>query len=605
MLIAKEKSNFSFKFKKNKNKFDRITFLTTVIFILSGFIVLRLFNLQILKYDSFKVQATGFHKFYREISPKRGEIFVQNKNSKIRNSFIFGKGVENKNNLLNSLNLYPAAVNIELNLLYANPSLIENPETAADRLSPILEVPKEELLYRLSKKNDLYEPLKHYINDEKVKMIKDLKIKGLGFESEIRRFYPDGNLFSHIVGFLGFKDRERYGQYGLEEYYQDILAGEKGIFEAEKDAFGRWLPISDRLVKKVRDGADLILTIDYNIQFVACRELENAVQEYEAEGGTIIITEPKTGKILALCNRPTFDLNDYSKVDNISIFINPAISYAYEPGSIFKPFTVAAGLDSNKITPDTTYKDDGYVKVDKFVIKNSDYKAHGIQTMTQVLEKSLNTGVIFIIKKLGSKIFRKYVESFGFGELTGIELIGETSGKIDTLKKRGEIYAATASYGHGISVTPLQMVVAYSAIANQGKLMKPYLVDKIVNSDGSIIQIEPQFIRQSINPSTAVTLSAMLVSVVKNGYAKSADVEGYYVAGKTGTALIPDKEKGGYSDEVIHSFVGFAPVDNPKFVALVKLDKPGKGRFASYTAAKVFGKIAKFMLNYYEIPPDY
>ncbi|MFH1187308.1 MAG: penicillin-binding transpeptidase domain-containing protein, partial [bacterium] len=294
----------------------------------------------------------------------------------------------------------------------------------------------------------------------------------------------------------------------------------------------------------------------------------------------------------------------YSKVgEDISVFNNQAILHAYEPGSIFKAVTMAAALDLDKVTPDTKYNDEGFVKVDRFTIRNSDGMANGWQTMTQVLEKSLNTGAIFAAKQIGNKEFLNYVQKFGFGNKVGIEMGGEALGDINSLKNLNDVYTFTASFGQGITVTPIQMINAFAAIANDGKLMKPYLVDQIIDCDGKSAKTLPQQVRQVISPRAAILLKAMLVSVVNKGYDKKAFVKGYNLAGKTGTAQVSDAG-GGYSeDKFNHSFVGFGPVDDPQFVILIKINSPHDVRFASTSTAPIFGKLAEFILKYYEIPP--
>ena len=264
---------------------------------------------------------------------------------------------------------------------------------------------------------------------------------------------------------------------------------------------------------------------------------------------------------------------------------------------------MAAALDAGKAKPDTTYEDTGEVKIGAYTIRNSDKKAYGVKTMTNVLEKSLNTGAVFVAKLLGHSIFRSYVKNFSFGALTAIEQPNENTGDINNLEKNSDIYLATVSFGQGISVTPIQLATAISAIANEGKLYKPYLLAKIISPEGKEEITQPRFIRQVIAPETAKTIGAMMVSVLENGYGKLARVPGYYVAGKTGTAQVPNKA-GGYSEETIHSFVGFAPVENPAFVGVVKIINPKIGNFAEATAAPIFGKFAKFVLNYYQIPPN-
>jgi len=269
---------------------------------------------------------------------------------------------------------------------------------------------------------------------------------------------------------------------------------------------------------------------------------------------------------------------------------------------------MAMALDQEKVTPETTYNDTGRVVIAKYNIENSDRKSNGVQTMTNVLEKSLNTGVIFAMRKIGSDKFKEYVKFFGFGEKTGIELEGESGGDMKNLvKEKGnkELYAATASFGQGIAVTPLQMVNAFAAIANGGILMKPYVVQKIIKNDGSIVETQPRQMRRVISEKTAMLLGGMLVNVVENGHGQRAGVKGYYVAGKTGTAQIPKKNGRGYEERAhIGSFAGFAPANNPRFTMLVRIDHPRDVEWAESSAAPLFGEIAEFILNYWQVPAE-
>jgi len=351
------------------------------------------------------------------------------------------------------------------------------------------------------------------------------------------------------------------------------------------------------------DGSDVVLTIDKTIQYYACDELNNGLSKYGADSGSIIVMNPKTGAIIAMCSAPDYNPNDYNKVDDVSVYNNQSLITAYEPGSVFKAVTMAIALDYGKVTPFTTYNDTGVEKIAEYSIRNSDLKAHGIRTMTQVLEESLNTGTIFAARQVGIDVFADYVKRFGFGRQTDFDLTPEAAGDLSNLDKKHDLYLATASFGQGITVTPMQMVRAYAAIANEGKLMRPFVVEKVNGLDQSKIT-EPKTVGQIISKETAKQLGSMLVSVVQNGHAKGAQVSGYLVAGKTGTAQVPDLERGGYSDKTIHTFVGYAPYDDPAFVILVKFDNVRNGRFAESSAVPSFQKIAKFILDYYEIPPS-
>lgn len=573
--------------KGKPKRFSRITVLAIVIFILALFLIIRLSFLQIVRGSLYTALASGQHTIYKNLHPTRGEIFVY------RQDYPLNK------------NLYPIATNEERYEVYAVPKDIKNPKILSQAVSQILNLDEPALYAKFLKEDDPYEPVMHYVKEEQVVSLKALEYPGLGFAPEESRLYPEGYIYSHITGFLGIVDDQRVGQYGLEGAIEHILAGVPGEISLETDILGNWIPVSKKSLKQAVNGSDLILTIDNSIQFFACSALKQGIEKYGAESGSIIVMDPKTGAVLALCVYPNFDPNNYSKVKNINIYKNQVTTGSYEPGSIYKAITMAAALDAGAVTPETTYEDKGEVKIDVYTIRNSDLKAHGVQTMLGVLEKSLNTGAIFAMRQLTPEIFRDYVIRFGFGEPTGIELSPESYGNISSLDKGHEIYAATASYGQGITVTPIQMLTSFTPIANQGMLIKPHIIAKIIKPEGQVTKTKPQAPVQVISPETAARISAMLVAVVNNGYSKKAGVPGYYVGGKTGTAQVPEKGKRGYSEDLtIHSFIGFAPVDNPRFIALVKFDYPKNIRFAADSAAPTFGKIAKFILNYYEVPPN-
>ena len=570
-----------------KNKFNfvnwRVHFLTAIVFLISISILGRLFTLQVLEYDIYEASAQAQHESGVDLSPKRGEIFISD---------------------LYSNDLYPLATNKKFWICWAVPKQISNSNEAASKIFSILDISEEEIKKKLSKSEDPYEILKRKLNNEKARKIKELNIKGIIVNPELWRYYPEGAFASHITGFVGYNGEKRKGQYGIEGYYNEILEGSSGFLKSELDAKGRWIAVGKRYLDPAQDGTDLVLTIDRVIQFVAEEKIKEAVNRFGADDGLIIIMDPKTGAINTLANYSSFDPNNYSEAESLNVFLNSAIHSLFEPGSVFKTITMAAALDTGSVTPQTTYEDKGVVSLDGYNIRNSDGKAHGIKTMTQVLEDSLNTGAIFAEEQTGKKSFLKYIHDFGFGIPTGIDLEGEASGDISNLSVKSDINYATASFGQGISVTPIELITAISAIANDGKLMQPYIVDKFIHSDGAIDNVEPKIIRQVISSKTANLLSAMMVSVIKNGYGNKAGVDGYNIAGKTGTAQVSNRERRGYSDETIHSFIGFGPVSNPKFAILVKLDNPKGIRFSSDTAAVVFRDMAEFLLNYYQIEPE-
>ncbi len=432
------------------------------------------------------------------------------------------------------------------------------------------------------------------------------KIPGVSLNWETLRYYPEKNIFSNVIG---FSNLENIGNYGLEGYFNEELTGEDGYLLGDKGSYkGEKIIIDKEEYQTPVDGQNLVLTIDYAVQLHICQKLEEAQAKHSFTGGSIIVMDPKTGKIIAMCSWPNFDPNNYQDVSDTSLFDNQTVSYQYEPGSVFKTITMAIAIDQGKITPDTYYEDKGQLKIDSWTIKNSDYDTyggHGKVNMNYVLENSLNTGAIFAASQVGSTVYAEYLKKFGFGEKSGIELGSESAGNINSLlaKEVKDIDFATASFGQGLAVTPLQMISSYAALANKGVLMKPYIVDKILDKDDNVIKTtEPKVVRQVVSEQTAETVSAMLVNVIENGHAKKSKVKGYYIGGKTGTAQIPSDSGGYLKNKYIHTFVGYGPIEDPKFVMLVKFDSPNTSVYAEGTVVPVFGEIVDFLLKYYQIP---
>ncbi len=566
----------------SRSSHARLRFYTVVIGILSAALIGRLFILQIIRGESYQLEAQGQHVASEVVEAPRGEIFFQDREG----------------------NLHPVAINKQLPLIYAVPKEIRDKKGTAQELAVLLGKPVEEISAKLAKENDPYEPLYARASEEMAQKAITSGLTGVGVSYERGRFYPLKEAASHAIGFWGYSADRRVGQYGVEGYYEDALAGKRTVVEGKKSGAGYWVELGRRLLANPERGANLVLTIDANIQFKAEEILKKVFEAYRASEGTVIVSDPKSGKILAMATYPSFNLNEYGKVESADIYVNPAVQKSFEPGSIFKPITMAAALDAGVVTPVTTYHDTGKEVFGSYVIQNFDRKARGIQTMTEVLEKSLNTGAIFAERKLGHERFTKYVEGFQFGEKTGIDLAGEAAGSIENLSEKREVNYATASFGQGITVTPIQMVQAIGAIANGGTMMKPYVVERIVRDGAADDVVLPRAVGQMVQSKAAFQLSAMMTSVVEHGFDRLAVLRGYDLAGKTGTAQIPDPKKGGYSDEVIHSFVGFGPSSDPRFVIFMKLERPRGVRFASTSLARPFRDLSEYILRYYNIPPD-
>ena len=538
----------------------------------------KLFQHQIIEHASFVALAKEQRVVNENVPAQRGKVLVFDQQ-------------------LNSY--YPLATNVSLYSLNVVPTQVEQPELVATKLMHFLSNITESELLDVLKSNKVYAPpLKRRVEVAEKEEIQKLGLEGVYFRAEEYRYYPEDNLASHALGFV---NRDHLGQYGIEGFFDKELSGKSGLEQVEKSSIGSHITVGNRKIVNPEDGADVVLTIDRAIQYYVEKKLKEAVLKHEATGGDVIIMEPQTGRIVAMASYPDFNPNFYNDFA-LENFTNPNVNLVYEPGSVFKIFTIAAGIDAGLISPNTTYTDVGELKFDDKIVRNSDKLAHGVQTMTQVLEKSLNTGAVFVVQKLGRQLFYKYLKDLGFDAITGVGLAGEVPAHMRPFRQWADIDLASISFGQAIAVTPIQLIAAVGALANQGKLMKPHIVDKIIYPSGAV-SIDPQVVRVVFKPQTAQLVSAMMVNVVENGHGKNAGVAGYRVAGKTGTAEIASST--GYEPVVtIGTFVGFAPVENPRFVMLTRVDRPKGTLFAETSAAPLFGDIAKFLLNYWQVPPE-
>ncbi len=566
---------------------ERTGLIMAVFFVLGAVSIGRLFYLQVVRHGGYMEESVGQHQLDREILQSRGEIFMQ----------------DYKNN-----QLAPLVINREMGVLFIVPKEIVEKEKTAEALAEILEsdqtlriAVQAEILEKAQKQGDPYEPIRHKVEPEIVAKIKDLKLAGVYFSEELIRYYPEKESAGQLTGFLGFDGEKQVGQYGLEGYFEKELAGEKGSILADKDLAGRLIPATEKQLKEAEDGEDIILTLDRVVQGKAYEFIKEAVENSAAINGMMIVLEPTSGKVQALASYPSFDPNNYGQVEDIKYYRNLAVSEPYEPGSIFKIITMSAGLDSGAVRPGDTFVDTGETRIGPEVIRNASNKKYGKVNMAGILENSINNGTVFIARKTGRETFKKYVENFGLGQLTGIELTGEAKGDISSLDEQREIYLATASFGQGLTVTPIQMAAAVATIVNNGRLVKPTIIDYIKKNNEKVVENETTAGEQIISPETAQVVKAMMVSVVKNGQAKRAQIPGYNIGGKTGTAQIAGKS--GYSEEMNHSFVAFGPLQNTRFVIVVKLSKPQR-QWAESTAIPPFVKMANFLLQYYQIPPE-
>jgi cell division protein FtsI/penicillin-binding protein 2 len=442
-------------------------------------------------------------------------------------------------------------------------------------------------------------PLTYGASQSVGETLSEWDIVGIKIEPRTRRTYPEGEMAAHLLGFVNDNGN---GFYGVEGYYHNLLRGKPGLQAGERSPFGEMIPLGvSRFVPPVR-GAALYLTIDRGIQFVIERELERAVIEYGAQRGSVIVLNPKTGALLGTVSYPAYDPNNYAVSDE-SLFFDPIVSEQYEPGSVFKIITMAAGLDAGVVVPNKVIYDGGTIEVGGRVIYNWDRQGHGQVDMIDVLAQSLNVGVAQVAIELGKDRFYTYVKRFGFGRLTEIDLGNEGPGTLKTPKDAAWHASdlGANSFGQGIAVTPLQMAVAVAAIANDGQMMKPYIVQRIVSNEQDIA-VNPIITRRAVSAETAHTLTDMLATALERANSEAL-LPGYRVAGKTGTAEIP--VPGGYHPTLtLGSFAGYLPADDPQVLVLVIIDRPLGSRWGSKTAAPTFKRIAEQLVVLLDIPPD-
>lgn len=474
--------------------------------------------------------------------------------------------------------------------LYADPTMLnEDPAMVADLLAPYLRISKDEIERRL-KEDTAFVWLDRQMDHEKYEavesLIKEEKLHGLAFRDENRRFYPNGSMAAPVIGFVGEND---HGLEGLEMMLDDEIRGSKQTFRLQTDNHN--IPVFSSALERILPNKErsVCLTLDSTIQYVAEKGLDGIMARSHPQGASIIVMNPKTGEILAMASRPTYDPNDYSK-GNKEAYKNRAVVNVYEPGSTFKPLMAAAALDSGKWHIGDVYHDTGSVHVADRTIYNWDHKGMGDVTLREIIMYSINTGMAHVAVTTGGKTLTDYARRFGFGTITGIELSGEQEGILFDPDKMSIVDTATMGIGQSVAVTPLQMVQAFSAIANEGRMMKPFLVKEIDNPDGSIYKkTEPTEVRQPINAGTAETISKFMGEEVAIGGGQSAKIEGYRFGGKTGTAQKKTEDSTGYAEgQYVGSFIGFGPLEDPQFLVLIVVDDPQGVYYGAQVAAPVF-----------------
>jgi len=561
--------------RKSINWFKvRIIFLSCLLSVCFVMIAGRMFQLQVLKKEQLYKLAAQQHHVQIPLVPKRGTVY------------------DDKNNEL--------AVSIEVDSVYADARKIEDVRKMVNELASILQIDREELKQRLKSRRS-FEWIQRKISSKEVEQIKALQLPGIHFLKENRRFYPNSQLAAHLVGFVGLDSK---GLEGIEYQYDALLNGSNHVMTTARDALGREIAIGKGPFKKEDHYRNIVLTIDKPIQHITETELGRGVEKWGAKGGVAIAMDPFTGRILAMASYPTFNPNEFIQYRSKN-WRNRAISDVFEPGSLFKAFLAAAALEEQVVRPSDSFfcENGSYTVYDRTI---HDTSKHGWLTFQQIIKFSSNIGASKVGEKMGKDRYYRYISAFGFGEKTRVGLPGEGKGIVRHPRYWPPVALDTISFGQGVSVTGIQLVTALSAIANGGSLMKPYVVEKIINEKGEVVQsFQPEVVRKVVSEETAKKVTALLKATTeRGGTGEEAVPAGYEIAGKTGTAQKVDSLLGGYSeDRYLSGFMGFAPAEEPKLVLLVVIDEPQGNNYGGVVAAPIFRAIIEKVLSYLHVVP--
>lgn len=562
--------------KINEKKWIRIRIYLVAVFFLFclSTVFFRAVQLQVFEKDKLQAMAKDGYRKVDTLPPERGSILDR-------------EGHE-------------LAMSVEVGSVYADPKRIKDKVTTARQLALNLDMPVNTVLRKL-KKNSRFAYIKRKIPTRKIEQIRSLGLEGVGFTEETKRFFPGKEIAGHLLGIVGDENK---GLEGIEKKYDDLLKGEAKVLVQDKDALGRPFYVSKPAEEK-RDIHNLVLTIDKDIQYKAQQALEKAVKEYKGKSGQCVVMEPETGEILAMATAPAFNPNVFGDY-NPSQWRNRVVTDLYDPGSVMKAFLLAAALEMSTVTPNTKFNcENGEFRIADRIIH--DDKERQELTVADIVVLSSNIGAYKIGNELGYENYFDYLKKFGFGQRTGIELIGERDGFVRPPERANEVDRATVYYGQGMTATSLQLVTAMAAIANGGRLMRPYIVKAITDESGKTVkEFYPHLVRKVISPETARTVSRILEDVVsERGTAPTAAIEGYRVAGKTSTAQKVNSRTGRYSyKDYIASFVGFAPANRPKLVILAMIDEPRGIRYGGYVAGPVFKEVGQWALGNLRIQPE-
>lgn len=559
----------------------RIRILIGSIIVIGAVIVVRLFSLQVVHNDEYKEKAERQYLTPTSAAFDRGAIYFSKRDGTTVAAATIATGFK----------------------LAINPRQITDPQAVAILLKAVVDFDTDEFIQKANKKNDPYEEIVERLDKKQAETITALGIPGVSLYRQKWRLYPGEELAAKAIGFVSYKGDDLIGRYGLERQYNDVLARGENSFYVNffAEIFAN---VQSTLFQNKSLSGDIVTTIEPTVQ----AQLENIITSVQNKWGSDavggIVMDPFTGEIVAMAHVPTFNLNEYSKVKDISVYANPFTQDVYEMGSIVKPIVMAGALDANVLTPETTYVDAGFVKVQDRTFYNFDKKGRGKVNMQDVLNQSLNTGMVFVEQKMGKDLFKEYMlNRYHIGEKTGIDLPSEINGLVSSLKTPNDVNYASSSFGQGIATTPINIVRAYASLANGGKLVTPHLVKEIQQENGTTKELTYSLKEGVLKPETSKVITSMLVTVVDKGYHRG--LTNYTVAAKTGTAQMARPDGTGYYDDRnFHSLIGYFPAYQPRFVLYLFNNYPKGASFSSQTLADPFFEMVQFLTSYYEITPD-
>lgn len=545
-------------------------------------IAVRLYYLQIVHGDEYADRADRQYVMKAENIFDRGGIFFQDKNNNLLGAATLASG-------------YTIAI---------NPREIIDPMLTYEKISGLINLDLNLFLAKTDL-NSYYQKLADRVPESMMQKISDLKLPGILIEKDRWRYYPGGSSAARTLGFVAYDENHLVGRYGLEKYYEDILSrtNDSARINFFAEIFSN---LKVTLSGDSRTAGEVVTTLEPTVEGFLEKTLGQISSQYQSKITGGIIIDPETGEIYAMAIKPDFDLNKFNLEKDPSVFNNPLVEGIYEMGSIIKPLTMAAGLDSGIVTAESKYEDTGSLTLNNYTIYNHDKKTHGLVDMQEVLNKSLNLGVSYVARKMGAEKFTNYFYAFGLDEETGIDLPGENHGRLNNLENPKDIELATASFGQGIALTPIGTVRALSVLANGGKLITPHLVKRINYKTGLFNNISyVNEAKQVIKKETAEEISRMLTRVVDEALLNGAvKMDHYSIAAKTGTAQIAKPEGGYFDDRWLHSFFGYFPSYEPRFLIFLYTLEPQGVSFASQTLTEPFMQITKFLISYYNIAPD-